>query len=144
MCSAVLGVFCWCQWDPFDTLLSSSKFLLIFLLIVYFWMCWVFTATWRSPVVESEGYSSFAVCGLLIAVASPAVHRLNSCGAQSWSLRGMWDLFRSGIKPMSPALASGFLTSEPPGKPYKFCFKRRVEVSGCSYRFVFFSFQVCC
>ena len=27
------------------------------------------------------------------------------------------DLFYSGIEPMFPALAGGFLTSEPPGKP---------------------------
>ena len=28
----------------------------------------------------------------------------------------MWDLPRPGIKPMSPALAGGFLTTEPQGK----------------------------
>ena len=31
--------------------------------------------------------------------------------------RGMWDLPGPGIKPMSPALAGGYLTTEPPGKP---------------------------
>ena len=31
-------------------------------------------------------------------------------------LRDMWDLPRPEIKPMSPALASGFLTTGPPGK----------------------------
>jgi len=30
---------------------------------------------------------------------------------------GMWDLPGSGIKSMSPALASRFFTTEPPGKP---------------------------
>ena len=29
----------------------------------------------------------------------------------------MWDLAGSGIKPVSPALAGGVLTTEPPGKP---------------------------
>ena len=29
-----------------------------------------------------------------------------------------WDLPDPGIKPMSPALAGGFFTTEPPGKPY--------------------------
>ena len=29
----------------------------------------------------------------------------------------MWDLPRPGLKPMSPALAGGFLTTAPPGKP---------------------------
>ena len=30
----------------------------------------------------------------------------------------MWDLSRSGIESMSPALAGGFFTPEPPGKPF--------------------------
>ena len=29
----------------------------------------------------------------------------------------MWDRPRSGIEPMSPALAGGFFTTELPGKP---------------------------
>ena len=32
-------------------------------------------------------------------------------------LRGMWDLPGSGVKPVSPALAGRFFTTEPPGKP---------------------------
>jgi len=28
-----------------------------------------------------------------------------------------WDLLDPGIKSMSPALAGGFFTTEPPGKP---------------------------
>ena len=33
----------------------------------------------------------------------------------------MWDLPGSGIKPVSPALAGGFFTTESPGKPsYRF------------------------
>ena len=30
----------------------------------------------------------------------------------------MWDLPRSGIEPMSPALAGRFFTTQPPGKPF--------------------------
>ena len=33
-------------------------------------------------------------------------------------LRGMWDLPGAALEPMSPALASRFLTTAPPGKPY--------------------------
>ena len=29
----------------------------------------------------------------------------------------MWDIPRPGLEPMSPALAGGFLTTAPPGKP---------------------------
>ena len=32
----------------------------------------------------------------------------------------MWDLPGPGLEPVSPALAGGFLTTEPPGKPYLF------------------------
>ena len=38
-------------------------------------------------------------------------HRL-SCSAA-----GMWDLPGPGLEPVSPALAGGFLTTAPPGKP---------------------------
>ena len=36
-------------------------------------------------------------------------------GAQP--LCGMWDLPRPGLEPVSPALAGGFSTTAPPGKP---------------------------
>jgi len=29
----------------------------------------------------------------------------------------MWDLLGAGIEPMSPVLAGGFFTTEPPEKP---------------------------
>ena len=43
--------------------------------------------------------------------------RLNSCG--TWASLCMWDLPRSGIEPVSPALAGRFFTTEPPGKPWE-------------------------
>lgn len=43
-------------------------------------------------------------------------HGLNSCGLWAQLLRGIWGLPRSVIKPISPALADGFYTIEPPGK----------------------------
>ena len=42
-------------------------------------------------------------------------HRLCSC-AQASLPRSMWDLPRSGIGPMSPALAGEFFTTGSPGK----------------------------
>ena len=38
----------------------------------------------------------------------------------SWGpvlVSGMWGLLASGVEPVSPALAGGFFTTEPPGKP---------------------------
>ena len=39
---------------------------------------------------------------------------------------GLWDLPRLGIEPVSPALASGFFTTEPPGKPQDELFKNEI------------------
>ena len=42
----------------------------------------------------------------------------SSCGTWTCSLLGgVWDLRRPGIEPVSPVLAGGFVTTEPPGKP---------------------------
>ena len=35
----------------------------------------------------------------------------------------MWDLSGPGLKPVTPALAGGFLTTAPPGKPPPVIFK---------------------
>ena len=77
---------------------------------------------------------AFSICGkwgpLLIAVRRPltiaaslvAEHRLqtcrlSNCGSRAQPLRGMWDLPRPGLEPVSPALAGRFSTTAPPGKP---------------------------
>ena len=44
--------------------------------------------------------------------------RLSSCGARPLLLRSMRDLPGPGREPVSPALAGGFLTTAPPGKPW--------------------------
>ena len=48
--------------------------------------------------------------------------RLSNCGSQAQLLRGMWDLPRPGLEPVSPALAGRFSTTVPPGKPLFFSF----------------------
>ena len=47
-------------------------------------------------------------------------HRLSSCGSRAQLLRGMWDLPRPELEPVSPALAGRFSTTAPPGKPPSF------------------------
>ena len=70
-----------------------------------------------------------AVCGPLTIVASlVAEHRLqtrrlSNCGLRAQLLRGMWDLPGPGLEPVSPALAGGFSTTAPPGKPPRLNFK---------------------
>lgn len=44
--------------------------------------------------------------------------RLRSCGAQAQLLHRMRNLPRPGIKPVTPALAGGFLFTVPPRKSY--------------------------
>ena len=80
---------------------------------------------------------AFSSCGkwgpLFIAVRGPLTiaaslvvehrlqtHRLSDCGSRAQLLRGMWDLPRPGLKPVSPALSGRFSTTAPPGKPPKF------------------------
>ena len=64
-----------------------------------------------------------AVHGPLTIVASLVVghrlqtRRLSSCGSRAQLLRGMWDLPRPGLEPVSPASAGRFSTTAPPGKP---------------------------
>ena len=77
---------------------------------------------------------AFSSCGkrgpLLITVRGPLTipappvvehrlqtHRLSNGGSRAQPLRGMWDLPRPGLKPVSPALAGRFSTTVPPGKP---------------------------
>ena len=45
-----------------------------------------------------------------------SARELSSCGAWAQLPRGMWNLPRRGLEPMSPALAGGFLSPVPPGK----------------------------
>ena len=65
-----------------------------------------------------------AVRGPLTVAASPVaehklqMHRLSSCGSRAHLLRGMWDLPRPGLKPVSPASAGRLPTTAPPEKPF--------------------------
>ena len=60
-------------------------------------------------VAAAQGLSS---CG------SWALERsFSCCGSWSQLLHGTWDLPKSGSKPVSPALAGRFFTTELPGKP---------------------------
>ena len=111
-------------------------FLSLFILFIYFWLCWVFVAArGLSLVVASGGYSllrceGFSLRWLLLLRSTGSrcagfnscglralEHRLSSCGAQTELLRHMWDLPGPGLEPVSPALAGGFLTTAPPGRP---------------------------
>ena len=59
------------------------------------------------------------IAASLVAEHSLQMRRLSSCGSRAQLLRGMWDLPRPGLEPVSPALAGRFSTTAPPGKPMK-------------------------
>ena len=60
------------------------------------------------------------IAASLVAEHRLQTHRLSNCGSRVQPLRGMWDLPRPGLEPVSPALAGRFSTTVPPGKP-KIC-----------------------
>ena len=76
-----------------------------------------------------QGPLFIAVRGPLTIAASPVeehrlqTRRLSNCGSRAQLLRGMWDLPRPGLEPMSPALAGRFSTTAPPGSPEHGIFK---------------------
>ena len=82
-----------------------------------------FCARAFSSCVE-RGPLFIAVRGPLTVAASPvAEHRLQTRRLSSWGsraqlLRGMWDLPRPGLEPVSPALAGRLSTTAPPRKPH--------------------------
>ena len=76
-----------------------------------------------SLVAASGGHSSSRCAGLslsrplFVAEHKLQPRRLSSCGSRAQLLRGMWDLPRPGLEPLSPASAGRFSTAAPPGKP---------------------------
>ena len=80
---------------------------------------------WVSPGSGFSCYRAWALCVQASAVAvrriccfSPRALKcgLSSCGTWAQLLWSMWDLPRPGIKPVSPELPGGFLTTGPPEK----------------------------
>ena len=57
------------------------------------------------------------IAASLVAEHRLQTRRLSNCGSRSQPLRGMWDLPRPGLEPVSLALAGRFSTTAPPGKP---------------------------
>ena len=60
------------------------------------------------------------IAASLVAELRLQTRRRSSCGSRAQLLRGMWDLPRPGLEPVSPALAGRFSTTAPPGKPLVF------------------------
>ena len=77
------------------------------LLIYYFWLCWAFVAADGLSLVAGSGGSSLVgVCGLLWCEWFTGLVALQHVGSS-----------QTRDELMSPAVAGGFLTTGPPGKP---------------------------
>ena len=140
-------------WQGLHTLARNKWYLFFFFFLIYLFI-YLFMAVLGLRFCAR----AFSSCGkrgpLFIAVRGPLTvaaslveehrlqkRRLSSCGSQAPLLRGMWDLPKPGLEPMSPALAGRFSTTAPPGKPTFFFFCECVYVCFfvwfCLYRFAF-------
>ena len=68
-------------------------------------------------VSHGGGFSCHGAWALRCMGSAVVASGLCSCGSWAQLLHGTWDLPRPGIKPVSPALAGRFFTTEPPRKP---------------------------
>ena len=79
---------------------------------------------WWLLLLQSAGFrhAGFSSCGMQAQQLWLVGSRVQA--QQLWHTglvaHGMWDLLGRGLEPMSPALAGGFLTTAPPGKPGKY------------------------
>ena len=119
-----------------NVFISSNTFLfsdsLIFFLnfgFIYLFFYFIYGCVGSSFLCE--GFLQLRQVGATLHCGARASHycSLSCCGAQAPDaqaqqlcsraqlLRGMWDLPRPGLEPVSPALAGRFSTTAPPGKP---------------------------
>ena len=80
----------------------------------------LFIAVWGPLFITVRG--PFTIAAPPVAGHRLQMRRLSSRGSRAQLPRGMWDLPRPGLEPVSPALAGRFSTTAPPGKPSPSCF----------------------
>ena len=125
-----VGGLLWYKCSPVCELPTQQlwDYIFLFSFLIYLFMAVLglrFCARAFSSCGE-RGPHFIAVRGPLTVVASLiAEHklqtrRLSNCGSRAQLLRGMWDLPRPGLEPVSPALAGRFSTTVPPGKPWDY------------------------
>ena len=85
-------------------------------------------------LLQSSGCVACGLQQLQLMGSVVTAHRLQSTGSvvvgPGLSCSKACGIFRSEIEPVSPALAGGFFTTEPPGKPLKFyIFKVKIAIT---------------
>ena len=109
----------------------NKSFCFLNLFILFLAALGLHCCTWAFSSCGKRGLLFVVVHRLLIVVASlccgawalgmrasvVVAHGLSSCGIRAQLLLAMWDLPGPGLEPVCLALAGGFLTTEPQGKP---------------------------
>ena len=122
-------------------LISTYFFFFINLFILLFLFLAVLGLRFCARAFSSCGERGplfIAVHGPLTVVASLVAghrlqtRRLSNCGSRAQLLRGMWDLPRPGLEPVSPALAGRFSTTAPPRKPAKASYRYLISCNTCN------------
>ena len=103
----------------FKTFFLIFIYLFIFMAVLGLRFCArAFSSCGKRGPLFIVGRRPLTITASLVAEHRLQTRRLSSCGARAQLLRGMWDLPRPGLEPMSPALAGRFSTTAPPGKPW--------------------------
>ena len=89
---------------------KNTHHFFFWILFIYIWLLCIIIALHRlSLFVMSRGFSLLR--WLLLLWSSGFRHTgFSGCGTWAWLSHSVWDLPRPWIKPLSPALAGGFLT----------------------------------
>ena len=115
-------------WNSLDVYSSTISLFFFFLIFIYLFLV-VLGLRWGAQASHCSGFSccrtqaagvsaSVVAEGWLSNCGSRAPeHWLRSCSTPASLLLTMWELPRPGVEPMTPALAGGFSTTRPPGKP---------------------------
>ena len=102
----------------FSFLFKFYLFIYLFLAVLCLHFCErAFSCCSKWGPLFTAVHGPLTVVASLVAEHRLQTHRLSSCGSRAQLLRGMWDLPRPGLEPVSPALAGRFSTTVPPGKP---------------------------
>ena len=89
-----------------------------FLVVLDFHFCaWAFCSCGKWEPLFIAVHGPLTVTASLVAEQRLQTRKLSSCGSRAQLLRGMWDLPRPGLEPVSPAFAGRFSTTAPRGKP---------------------------
>ena len=104
---------------PGSRFLFFFKFIYLFLAVLGLRFCArAFSSCGKRGPLFIAVRGPLTIAASLVAGHRLQTRRLSSCGSRAQLLRGMWDLPRPGLEPVSPALAGRFSTTAPPGKPW--------------------------